>query len=194
MEWYWWLLIILAILILLWLLLMWVRPKQTGAPQAGASQPTTGSATTSSTDVGGAAGAAGAAGAGGAAAAGFASPEPLASEPSIGDAPKAPEPPVTGDNFGGDVGADVPSARLVGDEMSGGPSDAAAPYGEASVRANPDGSGPAGFVIKGNEESMLYHRPDSPSYDRTIAEVWFRSEEDARAAGFSPSGDHPDQR
>lgn len=43
---------------------------------------------------------------------------------------------------------------------------------------------PEGFVIKGNERSMKYHLPDSPGYVRTIAEVWFSSEEAAEAAGF----------
>jgi hypothetical protein len=33
---------------------------------------------------------------------------------------------------------------------------------------------------------MLYHVPGGRSYDVTIAEVWFRTEDDARAAGFSP--------
>lgn len=43
---------------------------------------------------------------------------------------------------------------------------------------------PEGFVIKGNERSMKYHLPDSAGYVRTIAEVWFDSEEAAQAAGF----------
>ena len=43
---------------------------------------------------------------------------------------------------------------------------------------------PEGFSIKGNERSMKYHVPDSPAYGRTIAEVWFNSEEAAQAAGF----------
>lgn len=43
---------------------------------------------------------------------------------------------------------------------------------------------PAGFVIKGNERSMKYHTPDSPSYTETTAEVWFSSEEAAAENGF----------
>ena len=31
---------------------------------------------------------------------------------------------------------------------------------------------------------MKYHVPDSPAYGRTVAEVWFNSEEAAQAAGF----------
>jgi uncharacterized membrane protein ArfC len=32
---------------------------------------------------------------------------------------------------------------------------------------------------------MLYHSPESPSYQRTTAEVWFRDVETAEAAGFN---------
>ena len=61
------------------------------------------------------------------------------------------------------------------------PVEDAAKYGEGSyVGENP----PAGFDIKGNEDSMKFHTPDSPWYDRTIAEVWFNSEDAAVAAGF----------
>ncbi|UEJ82331.1 50S ribosomal protein L17 [Brachybacterium halotolerans subsp. kimchii] len=56
-----------------------------------------------------------------------------------------------------------------------------APYGEDSFRGeNP----PEGFDIKGNEDSMKFHAPDSPWYGRTVAEVWFRTAEAAEKAGF----------
>jgi large subunit ribosomal protein L22 len=48
-----------------------------------------------------------------------------------------------------------------------------------------DGSQPEGFPIKGNANSMLYHTPDSPFYERTVPEVWFATEDDAEAAGYS---------
>lgn len=60
----------------------------------------------------------------------------------------------------------------------------AGPYGIGSTKAGPGGSGPVGWTIKGNEDSMLYHGPASPAYDATIAEVWFLDEETAAAAGF----------
>lgn len=60
-----------------------------------------------------------------------------------------------------------------------------APYGRGSARAGADGSGPSGWLIKGNEDAKAYHTPDSPSYEHTVADVWFRSEESARKAGFS---------
>ncbi|HLS41187.1 MAG TPA: hypothetical protein VK038_10535, partial [Ornithinicoccus sp.] len=59
------------------------------------------------------------------------------------------------------------------------------PYGPGSALPAEDGSGPAGWTIKGNAGSMLFHTPDSPSYDVMTAEVWFESEEAARAAGFA---------
>ena len=44
---------------------------------------------------------------------------------------------------------------------------------------------PEGYVIKGNDRSMKYHVPGSGGYDRTIADVWFATEEAAQAAGFT---------
>lgn len=54
-----------------------------------------------------------------------------------------------------------------------------------SVQASADGSQPEGHDIKGNADSMLYHVPGSSFYSRTKAEVWFDTEENAQAAGFS---------
>lgn len=61
------------------------------------------------------------------------------------------------------------------------------PYGEGSLRlASASKAAPSGYPIKGNEDSMLYHTTDSPSYEQTIAEVWFADEESAAKAGFTP--------
>ncbi len=43
---------------------------------------------------------------------------------------------------------------------------------------------PSGYEIKGHFASRQYHTPESPHYDRIIAEVWFRSPSDAEQAGF----------
>jgi large subunit ribosomal protein L4 len=43
---------------------------------------------------------------------------------------------------------------------------------------------PEGFPITGNASSKLYHVPGSAFYNRTVAEVWFRTAEAAEAAGF----------
>lgn len=61
-----------------------------------------------------------------------------------------------------------------------------APYGEGSHAPLEDpAQAPEGFEIKGNEDSKLYHVPGTSHYDRTVAEVWFASEEAAEAAGFA---------
>ncbi|MPZ83700.1 MAG: 50S ribosomal protein L4 [Actinophytocola sp.] len=67
------------------------------------------------------------------------------------------------------------SSEVVADE---------APYGAGSHAALADGSAPAGFPVKGNESSKLYHLPGTSFYNRTEAEVWFASAEDAEKAGF----------
>ena len=68
----------------------------------------------------------------------------------------------------------------------------AAPFGAGSAMPLEGGAAPsAEFIIKGNADSMLYHRPDSYAYERTIAEVWFNSAETAEAAGFKLAGSHP---
>ncbi|TMS49198.1 hypothetical protein [Mycobacterium sp. DBP42] len=58
------------------------------------------------------------------------------------------------------------------------------PYGAGSVRVSGAGT-PSGYLIKGNEDSMLYHSPESPSYSVTIAEIWFADVESAEKAGFN---------
>lgn len=44
---------------------------------------------------------------------------------------------------------------------------------------------PEGFPIKGNAGSKLYHRPGTRFYESTVAEIWFATEADAEAAGYS---------
>lgn len=84
----------------------------------------------------------------------------------------------------GDVGDDIED-RLdeLADEVEGGDASplADSPYGTGSyVGSEP----PQGYNIKGNDRSMKYHVPGSAAYERTIAEVWFDSEDAAREAGF----------
>ena len=69
---------------------------------------------------------------------------------------------------------------------------APAPYGPGSAAPLEGGAAPSSeFTIKGNVDSMLYHRPDSRSYSVTNAEVWFDSPESAEAAGFTLANTHP---
>jgi hypothetical protein len=60
------------------------------------------------------------------------------------------------------------------------------PYGAGSMLPLADGTTPSPeYTIKGNASSKLFHTPSSPYYARTIAEVWFRTEDDAKRAGFT---------
>ena len=61
-------------------------------------------------------------------------------------------------------------------------------YGDDVAEALEDGSAPEGFEIKGNKDSGKFHTPASQWYDQTVAEVWFRTEEAAEAAGFTKAG------
>ena len=53
---------------------------------------------------------------------------------------------------------------------------------------------PEGFIIKGNAGSNKYHVPCSTWYEQTVAEFWFNSIEQAKAAGFEPAGGEARQK
>jgi uncharacterized membrane protein ArfC len=61
-----------------------------------------------------------------------------------------------------------------------------APYGPGSARAGAEGSGPAGWLVKGRSDTRLYYTPDDATYDRTVAQVWFKDEVSAMRAYFTP--------
>jgi trigger factor len=67
----------------------------------------------------------------------------------------------------------------------------ATPSSETSPAGQIEGDGshdcPSTHPIKGNASSKIYHAPGSGSYDRTIPEVCFATEEDATAAGYRAS-------
>src|SRR4029078_2628838 len=50
-----------------------------------------------------------------------------------------------------------------------------------AVKAEEDGSGPEGYDIKGNAQSMKYHAPGGRWYDSTVGEVWVKTAEAAEA-------------
>ena len=68
------------------------------------------------------------------------------------------------------AGAGAAAAGAAGAAKLSGGSAAAVedePYGAGSVRVAATATAPdGGYTIKGNEDSMLYHTPDSPSYRR----------------------------
>jgi large subunit ribosomal protein L4 len=55
------------------------------------------------------------------------------------------------------------------------------------------GKAPKGFEVKGNADSGKYHEPDGQWYDATEAEFYFKSAEDAEAAGFTRAGEGSDK-
>lgn len=61
-----------------------------------------------------------------------------------------------------------------------------APFGPGSVRAQSDGSSPdPAYVVKGKTATKAFYTPAAAYYTRTRADVWFRTADDARAAGFT---------
>jgi large subunit ribosomal protein L4 len=50
------------------------------------------------------------------------------------------------------------------------------------------GGAPKGYDVKGNADSGLYHEPGGQWYDATEAEFYFKTAEDAEAAGFKRAG------
>jgi uncharacterized membrane protein ArfC len=61
-----------------------------------------------------------------------------------------------------------------------------APYGPGSARADADGGGPSGWLVKGRSDTRLYYTSDDTTYDQTTAQVWFKDEESAAQAFFTP--------
>jgi uncharacterized protein with LGFP repeats len=62
--------------------------------------------------------------------------------------------------------------------------DAVAPPAIHLPLADPN-EAPEGYPIKGNMRSGRYHTPDTDSYEQTVAEIWFATEELAQANGFT---------
>ena len=102
-----------------------------------------------------------------------ATPAPVATKTSAKKAATAPEPAEKAEPTADEPAAEAAAAA---DE---------APYGPGSHAPLEDDEQPEGFPIKGNADSMLYHLPGSRFYNQTKAEVWFATEADAEAAGFS---------
>jgi len=58
------------------------------------------------------------------------------------------------------------------------------PVAEPEAEAESEAEAPQG-TIKGNAATMLFHTTESPFYGRTRADVWFVTEDEARAAGYT---------
>jgi large subunit ribosomal protein L4 len=73
-------------------------------------------------------------------------------------------------------------------DVSEAPADEAPALPEGAKAPLKSGKAPKGYEVKGNADSGLYHEPDGQGYDATDAEFWFKSAEDAEAAGFTRAG------
>ena len=73
-------------------------------------------------------------------------------------------------------------------EVSEAPADEAPALPKGAKAPLKSGNAPKGYEVKGNADSGLYHEPDGQWYDATDAEFWFKSAEDAEAAGFKRAG------
>jgi hypothetical protein len=63
------------------------------------------------------------------------------------------------------------------------------PFGPGSAMPMPGGMSPSSeYTIKASVTALRYCSPESPKFDRTVAEVWFRSVADAERVGFRPLG------
>lgn len=88
-----------------------------------------------------------------------------------------------------DDAKDAEAATLVDAEVTETTEAAAAEVPAGAVAANEDGSSPdEAYTVKGNADSGKYHEADGQWYDQTVAEFWFKSAEDAEAAGFTKAG------
>jgi large subunit ribosomal protein L17 len=77
---------------------------------------------------------------------------------------------------------DVEAPAAVGEVVESGP------YGADSRLPLDDGEAPEGFLVKGNRDSMKFHTPASPWYEKTVAEVYFRTASAAEESGFVEAG------
>jgi large subunit ribosomal protein L17 len=58
-----------------------------------------------------------------------------------------------------------------------------------AIAANEDGTSPdEAYTVKGNADSGKYHEADGQWYEQTHAEFYFKSAQDAEAAGFTQAG------
>lgn len=90
----------------------------------------------------------------------------------------------------------APLGAPVAGELPAEPAPSQGTVGRASgpgwVRGDGSRYCPPAFPIKGNERSMIYHRPSDDSYAPTIPEVCFAGEPEAAAAGYrSRAAAHP---
>jgi hypothetical protein len=105
-------------------------------------------------------------------------PDPVVAELVLAEPESAePEPELVGVG----AGRAVPAAAAVASVAA-----QARPDVPGSLAALADGSSPdPAYGVKGKSATKIFHAPGGAYYTRTRADVWFRSADDARAAGFT---------
>ncbi|GAB3446197.1 sunset domain-containing protein [Actinophytocola sediminis] len=106
--------------------------------------------------------------------------EPAAAVASANEAPRSLFEPIVPAGDGPEV--PPPPHRLRG-------ANGRSPFGPGSAMPGPDGTPPSPeFTVKASASAMRYCTRESEKYERTVAEVWFRSPADAERVGFRPLG------
>ncbi|HEY3465400.1 MAG TPA: hypothetical protein VGL47_09730 [Amycolatopsis sp.] len=74
-----------------------------------------------------------------------------------------------------------PARQTTGDAVPPGP------FGPGSAMPRPGGGAPSdGFAVKASVTALRYCTEDSAQFPKMVAEVWFRTAEDAERVGFRP--------
>ncbi|SFW47586.1 hypothetical protein [Amycolatopsis australiensis] len=74
-----------------------------------------------------------------------------------------------------------PARQVAGDSVPPGP------FGPGSAMPRPGGGAPSdGFAVKASVTALRYCTEESPQFPKMVAEVWFRTAEDAERVGFRP--------
>ncbi|EOD67944.1 hypothetical protein H480_14187, partial [Amycolatopsis vancoresmycina DSM 44592] len=61
------------------------------------------------------------------------------------------------------------------------------PFGPGSAMPRPGGGAPSdSFAVKASVTALRYCTEDSAQFPKMVAEVWFRTAEDAERVGFRP--------
>ncbi len=94
------------------------------------------------------------------------------------------EPSVAGSTANGQPATPVTTAQHADTTVGPARKQQDSPGPKGAVAGNGSRTCPAGYPIKGNGGSMIFHVPGTASYDATIPEWCFATEDDAVSAGF----------
>ncbi|MEY2554685.1 MAG: hypothetical protein QOC57_2545 [Ilumatobacteraceae bacterium] len=93
-------------------------------------------------------------------------------------------------SLAGGAPSSTPTAATRPTSPASGPPTAATPRATAPSErwvASVSGECPAGYPIKANDKSRIFHVPGGRFYDRTVAERCYATQDDAVADGYRPA-------